>query len=165
MKLEVLISVLVLGIASAKADDKFMCPVTKPVPAAMYAGQFTLVGTEELFTLFDRRWQLPLQTGSGYSFRKIVWGTATFDMKPEVGHSSLSITGRRLDADSGPLQFGGASAVSSPFEPVPKEERKNLSLSMMRGFMPSHFYVPTSGCWEVTGHFHGTDLTIVVDLK
>jgi len=31
--------------------------------------------------------------------------------------------------------------------------------------MPSHFYVPTSGCWEVTGHFHGTDLTIVVDLK
>jgi hypothetical protein len=29
----------------------------------------------------------------------------------------------------------------------------------------SSFYFPALGCWEVTGHFHGEDLKVVIDLK
>lgn len=166
MKLRVLIPILVFGIASAQADDKFTCPITRSAP------ELTLLGTEKLFTFFPSRWQTTQKTGRGYRIPKIVWGTATFDLKQEVGNSSLTITGRRLDAEAGPLEFGNASTVLNPevsrVGPAPKEERKDLSLSILAtttGIIFSEFYVPTLGCWEVTGHFHGTDLTIVVDLK
>lgn len=177
MKLKVLISMLVLGIASAKADDKFTCPITKSapvifVPTGTFANhQASLLGTEKLFTVFPGNWQTTQKTERGYRVPKIVWGTVTFDLKQEVTGSSLTITGRRLDAEpSGPLQFGGASTAwideVSRFEPVPKEQLTPIAkIDKDQFFITSEFYVPTLGCWEVTGHFHGTDLTIVVDLK
>jgi hypothetical protein len=171
MKLEILISVLVFGIASAKADDKFACPITKPAPVTLPTGTFArLLGTENLFTIFPGNWQTTQKTERGYRIPKIVWGTATFDLKQEVGNSSLTITGLRLDADSGPLQFGDANTAwideVSLNGPVPKEERTPVAkIDKDKFFITSQFYVPTLGCWEVTGHFHGTDLMIVVDLK
>jgi len=29
----------------------------------------------------------------------------------------------------------------------------------------SSFNVPALGCWEVTGHFHGEDLKVGIDVK
>ena len=176
MRLELLISILVLSIASAEADDKFTCPITKPTPVAFiptgtFAGhQDELLGTEKLFTVFPGNWQTTQTSDRGYRVPKIVWGTATFDLKQEVVSSSLTITGRRLDAEAGPLQFGGANTAhideATRFGPVPKDKRTPIDkIDKNQFFITSEFYVPTLGCWEVTGHFHGTDLTIVVDLK
>lgn len=153
MKVQVLISVLVLGVASAKADNKFACPITKSAQitfAPTWTQALLFVGTENLFTLFPGNWQTTQKNERGYRIPKIAWFTETYDLRQELGHSSLTITGRRLDADSGPLQFGGANTAGVEKDKI---------------FMTSEFYVPTLGCWEVTGHFHGTDLTIVVDLK
>ena len=154
MKLEVLISALVLGIASAHADDKFRCPITKPAPVTLSTGTDLagLLGTEKLFTIFSDNWQIAQKTERGYQIRRIGWGGATFGLKQEVGNSSLTITGRRLDAESAPLQLGHVGAAWYG---------DNDQFFMML----SEFYVPSLGCWEITGHFHGTDLTIVVDLK
>src|SRR4051812_32104589 len=100
MKLTVLILTFVFGMASASADDKFTCPVTKPTPVTFVAPgifekqQADLFGTEKLFTFFwgDRR---PAQkTELGYRFPKVLWGSATFDLKQELTYSSLTITGR-----------------------------------------------------------------------
>jgi len=175
MKLKVLISMLVLGIASAKADDKFTCPITRRTPVAFIptgtfaAHQDELFGTEKLFTVFPGNWQTTQKSERGYRVPKIVWGTATFDLKQEVS-SSLTITGRRLDAESGPLQSGGTNTAyideATHFGPVAKDTRTPIDkIDKNQFFITSEFYVPTLGCWEVTGHFHGTDLTIVVDLK
>jgi hypothetical protein len=158
MKLRIASWLMVSGIflsASAMANGQFTCPITKPTPVTFeatgtFAGkQATLLGTEELFTVFPGNWQTTQKTERGYRVPKIVWGTATFDLNQEVTKSRLTITGHRLDAESGPLQFGGANTawIDDQF------------------FITSEFYVPILGCWEVTGHFHGTDLRIVVDLK
>lgn len=177
MKLKALISMLVFGVVSTQADDKFTCPITKPTPVAFnktgtfaFAGhQGELFGTEKLFTLFPGNWHTVQKSERGYRVPKIVWGTVTFDLKQEVS-SSLTITGRRLDAASEPLQSGGANTAyideATRFGPVPKDMRTPLDkIDKNQFFITSEFYVPTLGCWEVTGHFHGTDLTIVVDLK
>jgi hypothetical protein len=142
----------VLGIASAKADDRFTCPVTKPASVTLPTGTSTgLLGTEKLWTIVSGNWQTTQKTERGYLLRRVGWGTSTFDLKQEGGNPSLTITGRRLDADSAPLQFGRVTAAWSGVKD--------------QFVMLSEFYVPTLGCWEVTGHFHGTDLAIVVDLK
>src|SRR5579862_6228841 len=120
MKLHIASWLLVSGIvlsASAKADDKFTCPITKPapvtfVPTGNFANQQSrLLGTEKLFTIFPGNWQITQKTESGYRVPKIVWGTATFNLKQEVIRSSLTITGRRLDTESGPLQFRRANTA------------------------------------------------------
>jgi hypothetical protein len=179
MKLHIARWLLVSGVvlsASAKADDEFTCPITKPapvtfVPTGNFANQQSrLLGTEKLFTIFPGNWQTTQKTEHGYRVPKIVWGTATFNLKQEVTKSSLTITGRRLDADSGPLQFQRANTAwideVSRFGPVPVEELTPVAkIDKNQFFITSEFYVPTLGCWEVTGHFHGTDLKIVVDLK
>lgn len=94
----------------------------------------------------------------------------TFDLKQEVARSSLTITGHRLDADSGPLRFGDANTAwideALRLWPAPKAERTPVdNIDKDQFFITSQFYVPSLGCWEITGHFHGTDLTIVVDLN
>lgn len=137
------------------ADDKFTCPATKPVVATFEPnGVFTgrgenLFGDKRLFTLFPGNWHYTQKEGHHYRIPKIVWGSNVFDLSSEVGKSTLTITGRRLDATSAPLEF----------------DRANTAWTDKGYFITSEFYLPTLGCWEVTGHFHGADLKIVVDLR
>lgn len=135
--------------------DVFTCPATQAAvatfePSGTFAGRANHVfGSEKLFTVFPGNWQSAQRGSRGYRVPRIVWGSNVFDLSKEVGGSALTITGRRLDAASGPLEFDGASTAWDN-----------------RGyFITSEFYVPSPGCWEVTGHFHGADLKIVVDLK
>ena len=114
MKLHAIVPVLLLGVAgSLKAGDDFTCPVTKPTPVTFQAaGTFaahktSLFGTEKLFTLFPGNWRTTQITDRRFRVPKIVWGSETFDLRQERTKSSLTITGRRLDAAAGPLVFGG----------------------------------------------------------
>jgi hypothetical protein len=81
--------------------------------------------------------------------------------------STLTISGRRLDADSGPLVDWDTNTAyvdpanpsgGGPPTPAAKVDKSNFAIT-------SSFIVPALGCWEVTGHFHGEDLKVVIDVK
>jgi hypothetical protein len=162
-----------LTLASASRAEVFTCPVTTSVPITFEpVGTFAhardrLMGTEKLFTVFPGNWHTVQRTDRGYRVPKIVWGTNVVDLHEEVGRSSLTITARRLDAESGPLLDWDANTawidranpgLSKTHTPVAKVDRGEF-------FITSSFQVPALGCWEVTGHFHGEDLKVVIDLK
>jgi hypothetical protein len=178
MKRCVLALVVVLSIAillnfAPSSRAEFTCPVTKLVPitfepVVLRTSAANLLGTEKLFTIFPGNWHAVQRTDRGYRVPKVVWGTNVVDLHAEVGHSSLTITGRRLDADSGPLvawdtntawtdplSRTGFSGTLTPVSEVDKGEF----------FITSEFHLPTLGCWEVTGHFHGEDLKVVIDVR
>jgi hypothetical protein len=119
MKPSIAISLFVGAILSANAEDKFICPITKPTPITFHP---------------------PGSFGA----------SAIYDLSHEKERTDLKITGRRLDAESAPLEFEGAHTAWIDSE---------------KYFITSGFYLPALGCWEITGHFHGTDLTITVDLS
>jgi len=154
--------------------QEFACPVTKllPVtfePVGIFAkplrpGQ-SLLGTEKLFTIFPGNWHAVERTDHGYWVNKVVWGSKVVDLRTEL-ESSLTITGRRLDAESAPLVDWDAHTAwldralepSGKLTPVADVDKGQF-------FITSAFYVPSVGCWEVTGHFHGEDLKVVIDIK
>jgi hypothetical protein len=153
-RLTCLAMALVGGCLACAAQDSFSCPVTKPAqvsfePTGTFAGHADkLLGDEKLFTVFPGNWQLAQRRENGYRVPKIVWGTNAFDLSKDGGGNALTITGRRLDAPSGPLKFDIAHAAW---------DGKGF-------FITSEFYVPALGCWEVVAHFHGATLQIVVNL-
>jgi len=139
--------------AKAPAGTLDTCPVTLPPdspftppppypPEAPYAGKFWH-GTEELWTMLpdDGTWQ---QLAYG---EKLFWWregyTGSEEPQPE-----LAVTARRLDgqapaAHSGPL---ATNAYHSDFH-----------WAMLVGMQ-----VATSGCWQITGHYQGHELSFVV---
>ena len=162
-----------LSLAPASRAEGFTCPVTKSVPITFDRlgrcdNRANLLGTEKLFTVFPGNWHTLQRTEQGYRVPKIVWGTNVVDLHAEVGHSSLTITGRRLDAEAGPLVSWDANTAwidpanrtgfSGTYTPVAEVDKGEF-------FITSEFYVSAPGCWEVTGHFHGEDLKVVIDLK
>ena len=167
------LAVLALSLAPASKAQDFACPVTKSVPLNFEPiGQWAsssrhLLGTEKLFTVFPGSWHTVQRTDRGYRVPKIIWGTNVVDLHEEVGHSSLTITGRRLDAESGPLlEWDANTAWNDPANPTVSGRRTPVAEVDKGQFaITSSFYVPALGCWEVTGHFHGEDLKVVIDLK
>jgi hypothetical protein len=162
-----------LILAPTTRAEGFTCPVTKATPITFEpVGTFAharadLLGTEKLFTVFPGNWHTVQRTDRGYRIPKIVWGTNVVDLHSEVGHSSLTITGRRLDAESGPLLYWDTNTAwidpankgaSGPRTPVAEVDKGQF-------FITSEFHIPALGCWEVTGHFHGEDLKVVIDVK
>jgi hypothetical protein len=131
------------------------CPVTKasarpfippwPYDAEPYPGG-SWFGT-------DRLWIAPPEdgtwTGLGHytpidpTFRqKMQWWRQGYDYRTEP-QPKLKVTGKRLDAPAPPL-MAEASNVAGP------------KPSMMVGMN-----FPTLGCWEITGHYEGDELTFV----
>jgi hypothetical protein len=149
------IPILLLAGRQLRADDSFVCPVTKPLqsasppPFSESGGKW--VGTEKLWTLIDERWGTRFHTDLGFEQRKIVWFSRDFDWK--MKKMPLAITGRRLDGPSAPLIFDGAS---------------NAFISGKGSFIVSEVTLPTLGCWEITGHYKSQelsqDLTFVVKI-
>jgi hypothetical protein len=161
-----------LNFAPSSRAQEFTCPVTKQVPITFvpvgtFAGsRANLLGTEKLFTVFPGNWHAVQRTDRGYRVPKIVWGTKVVDLHEEVAHSSLTITARRLDAESGPLVDWDANTawidranpgLAGTKTPVAAVDKGDFAIT-------SSFYVPALGCWEVTGHFHGEDLKVVIDV-
>ena len=146
------------------------CPVTKsplmafippsPYPTEVSADSFWF-GTEKLWTelLVDGTWKgLPVWTAAeqaeneddsyrptGPAFRnKLVWWHEGYDWRTD---DPLTVTGKRLDAPAPPL-YGRAS--------------NGWTNDSHHPFMVAGIFIPTVGCWQITGNYKGDRLTFVV---
>jgi hypothetical protein len=128
------------------------CPITRPpdrpfVPPAPYPrvpprlyGDMFWYGTKRLWTWLDA-------DGTALRSDKSFWWRQGYDWRTETT-PALSITGRRLD---GPAPAVTASEATNGFR------EQDIGAFMLLGLD-----LPTGGCWELTGHYHGTTLRFVV---
>jgi hypothetical protein len=132
------------------ADGRFAPP--QPYPAEPDGeGAFSFwFGTEKLWTVLptDRTWRglRPYSSAETSLRQKLYWWRAGYNWKTEK-QPPLKVTGRRLDGVAPPFQ---ASAKNGYRE----EDWKS--------FMVVGIDIPTPGCWEITGHYKGQDLSFVV---
>jgi hypothetical protein len=134
------------------------CPTTRPpdspfVPPAPYsaeppsvAGDKVWYGTNELWTWLDADGVWDMARNEHGRFDKSFWWRQGYDWQTETT-PQLSVTGRRLDS---PAPTVSVSDATNGFEPS------------MGAFMLLGLELPTGGCWELTGHYHGSSLRFVV---
>jgi len=132
------------------------CPVTKPsehpfVPPAPYpsAGAFW-IGSAKLWTNItaDGTWSgLPHYTPEDTRFRqKLFWWHEGYDWRNE-NPPELTVRGIRLDA---------------PAPPIDMDEHANNAGISGAIAMVVGIFIPTVGCWKITGEYHGEELSYVV---
>jgi len=137
------------------------CPVTKPplmafnppspYPAELPAESFWF-GNEKLWTnlRMDGTWNgLPHYKPTDSAFRnKLFWWHEGYDWRTE-NPPNLSVTGKRLDA---------------PARPLATDEHANAGWTndSHHPFMVAGIFIPTPGCWQITGDYKGDRLTFVV---
>jgi hypothetical protein len=137
------------------------CPVTKPplmafnppspYPAELPASSFWF-GTENLWTMLPMNgtWKgLPHYLPTDSAFRnKLFWLHEGYDWRTE-NPPSLVVTGRRLDA---------------PAPPLTMDEHANSGWTddSHHPFMVVGIFIPTLGCWQITGDYKGNKLTFIV---
>lgn len=131
------------------------CPVTvrpahaftPPSPYEVDTNAFWW-GTEKLWTFLYEPgswgWQ-PRKPGQYSLTAKLFWMSTSHDPKTEP-HPQLRVTGRRLDGNAPPLFV--TTAHNTFAEPA--------------AAMGDGVYVPTPGCWEITGQYKGEKLSFVV---
>ena len=136
------------------------CPVTQPpakpfIPPARYeqAGEKSfLLGTDKLWTVLRKSgvwyWS-PHAPGHENEVQPLTdktwWVSKYFDYKKEYP-PELKVTGRRLDGAAPPLlTLQSTNAFPGP------------AAAMLSGV-----YVPTWGCWEITGEYKGERVSYVV---
>ena len=144
---------------STKAVVPGSCPVTKPadrpfLPPLPYkakpsVGQFWF-GTDRLWTTLpvSGMWSgLPHYTPNDPTFRqKIAFWRQGFDPHTEP-RPNLTVTGRRVDAPTIPLQSDGKGIGAWT-----KDDQ----------FIGTGVNFPTTGCWEITASYESDELTFVV---
>jgi len=81
------------------------------------------------------------------SGRKLFWWRTGYNWKTET-QPTLKVTGRRLDGMAPPLQASDAS--------------NGYREQDWKSFMVVGIDIPTPGCWEITGHYEGRELSFVV---
>lgn len=141
--------------ASVKAAGPGGCPITRPpnpafvppVPPApaspsVRGGAFWY-GTPALWTSVQRdgNWSaLPYQDGA-YT-QKVFWWSQGYDWQ-----TPLTVTGRRIDGSAPPLR---ASAATNAYA-------GDIGEAILVGVE-----IPSAGCWQITGHLKGVDLSFLV---
>jgi hypothetical protein len=153
-------SVAASASSAPASGSRANCPITQPQnpifippspysPTPTFAGHFWY-GSDALWTdlLANGTWEaLPYEAheAAGY-VQKVFWWRkgyiSTTEQKP-----ALTVTGRRLDAAATPLVASSATNASAA----------DIGDAMLVGID-----VPTLGCWEITGHYHGHELSFVV---
>lgn len=149
------LAILLAGCGQAGGN----CPVTPPpdevfvppaaFPAVAPEGLF-YIGTPALWTALpvEGYWESLPQDEHGYT-NKIVFWSESYNVEREPV-PALTVSGRRLDGDSPPLDAptatNGYSADSGQF--------------MLTGVN-----IPTTGCWEISGAYNGETLTYVIEVK
>ena len=132
------------------------CPVTQPpvppfTPPSPYSQNAPWdnfwYGTDFLWTAVPRSgvWSGLPHNPEGYT-QKVFWWRKGYSSTNEP-EPQLSVIGRRLDAPAPPL------AVSKATNAYAAE----IGSAMLVGVD-----FPTFGCWEITGHYAGTELSFVV---
>jgi hypothetical protein len=124
-------------------DPPFVPPVP-PAPASpsVRGGAFWY-GTPALWTSVQRdgNWStLPYQDGA-YT-QKVFWWSQGNDWR-----SPLTVTGRRTDGSAPPLR---ASTATNAYA-------GDIGEAILVGVD-----MPSAGCWQITGHLKGVDLSFVV---
>jgi len=137
------------------------CPVTTApahpfTPPAWYdpTDDDFWLGSEKLWTEGSKsgvwEWE-PHKPGHEHEAQpltvKISWGSVDYYWRKEP-RPNLTITGRRLDGEAPPLLLMPMTNIAGP--------------NARHGFMLSGVYVPTPGCWEITGDYKGQKLSFVV---
>ncbi len=168
-----LIAFLAAGATEVGASDLAMgpqgCPVTQPQdppfkppdadpaqgeglpgPAASSLGSFEgyfWYGSEALWTQLrrDGMWSELPHNDRGYT-QKIFFSRQGYDWRQEP-QPALTVSGRRLDV-AGPA-FEELQATNGYHPDVGP-------------FMLVGVDIPTAGCWQITGHYQGHDLSFVV---
>jgi len=137
------------------------CPVTAP-PAVPFTPPpaYKLDGEDGFWLGKEKLWTALPKSGVVWGWRphapghehevqpltaKTFWGSVDFDWKSEYP-PKIKVTGRRLDGDAPPLlTMRATNAFPGP------------AAAMLVGV-----YVPTPGCWEITGDYKGQKLSFVV---
>lgn len=138
------------------------CPVARRpahqyIPPAPYQRDDIAfwLGTEKLWTVLGESgiWQwAPHTPGHEHQAQpltaKTFWMSANYDWRNEP-KPKLTVSGKRLDGSSPPLLVTEATnAFPGP------------AAAMLIGV-----YVPTPGCWEITGDYRGNKLSFVAWVK
>jgi hypothetical protein len=121
--------------------------------AAQLAPPVFLIGTDKLFTSLNDpmvwEWR-PHEPGHEREVQpltaKIFWFRVGYDYHTEP-QPDLKVTGRRLDGPAPPL--------------LTFDHATNAILGDMASMLTG-VYVPTPGCWEITGDYKGDKLSFVV---
>ena len=136
------------------------CPVTvRPAKPFTPPSQYELeqsgfwLGTERLWTALPKSGEVwdwvPHAPGHEHDVQpltaKTFWASVDFNYREEYP-PELKVTGKRLDENAPPLL---TSRATNAF-PGP-------AAAMLVGV-----YVPTPGCWEITGEYRGEKLSYVV---
>ena len=134
------------------------CPVTKPphppfLPPPPYPSDDLIwVGSPKLWTNIpgSGTWRgLPHYTPKDRRFRqKLFWWSQGYDWRTE-NPPQLTITAKRLD---GP----------PPFLPAESAASSGWTNDRDHAFMVVGLFIPALGCWEITGHYRGAELSYVV---
>jgi hypothetical protein len=137
------------------------CPVTVPADPFTPPGPYELdensfwLGTEKLWTVLRKSgvWEwAPHAAGHEHQVQplteKTFWMSGDYSWDSEL-YPELKVTGRRLDRFAPPLlTLAATNAFPGP------------AAAMLTGV-----YVPTPGCWEITGDYKGQKLSFVVWVK
>jgi hypothetical protein len=147
--------------ASIQAAASDSCPVTKPplmsfIPPSPYPTELPAdsfwFGTENLWTFLrmDGTWKGLLHSRPADStFRnKLLWWHEGYDWRTD-NPSNLSVTGRRLDAPA-------------PLLATDEHANAGWTNDQNHAFMVAGIFIPTPGCWQITGDYKGDRLTFVV---
>jgi hypothetical protein len=164
-----LLSLLTLTVSAQQVSPQkdvapSSCPVTvaPPKPFTPPAGYELDDNTQAFWIGSNKLWTALRKTGVWYwaahppgpnneiqhLTEKTFWGSVDFDWKKEYP-PKLKVTGRRLDGNAPPLlTLRSTNAFPGP------------TAAMLSGV-----YVPTPGCWEITGEYKGEKLSYVVWLQ
>lgn len=123
-----------------------------PYPPSASDGMFWY-GTDALWTALnvDGKWKIHnnvLEDKGAYRTKLVFWRRG-FDWRREL-EPKLIITARRLDGEAPSVAVAHANAVFV----------QGNTPAMMTGID-----IPTAGCWELTGHYHGHTLTFTVSVE
>ena len=161
LRLGLLISLLAFTASAQQISPPSSCPVTQP-PAKAFTppSPYELdtnrdsfwIGNEKLWTAVNSSvvWHTsPRPRGHENEVQpltaKTFWASVNFNWRTEYP-PELKVTGRRLDGDAPPLlTMRPTNAFPGP------------AAAMLVGV-----YVPTPGCWEITGEYKGEKLSFVI---
>ena|ERR1051326_2167284 len=137
------------------------CRTTRPaqpfIPPAPYVtlleADWFLIGNEKLWTEVSETmvWEwMPHGPGQERDLTaKIFWFRVGYNWRTEPV-PKLRVTGKRLDGPAPPLVTPQGPATNV------------IGDDTGRGAMLTGVYVPTPGCWEITGNYEGDKLSFVV---
>jgi hypothetical protein len=129
-------------------------PFLPPAPYPSVAPKSTFwFGSDDLWTAlqFDGKWTAYAKEEGGWVYQnKLVFWKRGFDWRKET-EPKLIVTGKRLDGEAPTIAVAHANAVF-----IPSREAAGIMTLIS---------IPKTGCWEITAHYKGHDLSFVVSVE